>query len=397
MNLIQLAWKSISRNAFRSGVVALCALLVAAFALFTTLLMRGAKNSLRLALDRLGADIIVVPIGAEAKVESALLMGNPANVWMPQENLQKIAAIPGIDAVSPQLYLATLTGASCCSVSDMFMIAYDPQTDFTIRPWLRQTLGSDLRLGEVVGGRFISATEGKQNIKVYGYLVTLKANLEPTGTGLDQTMFLSFDTARDIARVSATQAEKPLTIPPDSISAALVKVKPGSRPDAVAVKIMQAIPDVVPIESANLFQSYRKQMTGLLQSTLSMLGITWVMSVMLIGLVFSMAANERRKELGVIRAVGATRRYVFQALIAEAGLLALIGGAIGLGLAVLVTYLFQRLIVVTLDLPFLLPSLSTLLLYIGVGLVLTMISVSLAALFPAFRISRQEPATAMRE
>jgi putative ABC transport system permease protein len=397
MNLIQLAWKSISRNAFRSGVVALCALLVAAFALFTTLLMRGAENSLRLALDRLGADIIIVPIGAEAKVESALLMGNPANVWMPQENLQKIAAIPGIDAVSPQLYLATLTGASCCSVSDMFMIAYDPQTDFTIRPWLRQTLGSDLRLGEVVGGRFISATEGKQNIKVYGYLVTLKANLEPTGTGLDQTMFLSFDTARDIARVSATQAEKPLTIPPDSISAALVKVKPGSRPDAVAVKIMQAIPDVVPIESANLFQSYRKQMTGLLQSTLSMLGITWVMSVMLIGLVFSMAANERRKELGVIRALGATRRYVFQALIAEAGLLALIGGAIGLGLAVLVTYLFQRLIVVTLDLPFLLPSLSTLLLYIGVGLVLTMISVSLAALFPAFRISRQEPATAMRE
>jgi putative ABC transport system permease protein len=122
-----------------------------------------------------------------------------------------------------------------------------------------------------------------------------------------------------------------------------------------------------------------------------MLGITWAMSVILIGLVFSMAANERRKELGVIRALGATRRYVFQALIAEAGLLALIGGAIGLGLAVLVTYLFQRLIVVTLDLPFLLPSLGTLLLYIGVGLMLTMISVSLAALFPAFRISRQDP------
>ena len=49
---------------------------------------------------------------------------------MPEDNLDKIAAIPGVEVVSPQLYLATLTGASCCSVSDMFMIAYDPASDF---------------------------------------------------------------------------------------------------------------------------------------------------------------------------------------------------------------------------------------------------------------------------
>ena len=55
-----------------------------------------------------------------------------------------------------------------------------------------------------------SCTEGGQNIKIYGYQVTLKANLEATGTGLDQTMFLTFDTAYDIARKSATQAKSPL-------------------------------------------------------------------------------------------------------------------------------------------------------------------------------------------
>ena len=132
MSLFQLAWKNISGNSFRSWVVSLCALLVAGFALTTTLLMRGAENSLRLAIDRLGADIVVVPAGSEAKIESALLMGVPAKFWMPQDNIGKISMIPGIEAVSPQLYLATLTGASCCSVSDMFMIAYDPETDFTL-------------------------------------------------------------------------------------------------------------------------------------------------------------------------------------------------------------------------------------------------------------------------
>jgi putative ABC transport system permease protein len=397
MSLFELAWKSISGYSFRSSVVALCAFLVAAFAIFTTLVMRGAENSLHLAIDRLGADIVVVPEGTEAKVESALLMGVPVRLWMPRGNIDKIAAVSGVEAVSPQLYLATLTGAECCSVSDMFMIAYDPQSDFTVQPWLQRALGSGLRMGEVVGGSYISATEGKQNIRIYGYLVTLKSNLEPTGTGLDQSMFLTFDTALDIARKSESQAESPLVIPPDSISAAMVKVQPGSSPQDVAVKIMQTVPGVTPIESTNLFQSYRKQMTSLLKSILVILGLTWGLSVVLIGLVFTMAANERRKELGVIRAMGAGRRYVFQSLLVEANLLAFFGGAAGILLAVAAVYLFRHLIMDSMGIPFLLPSPVSLLLHIVGGLILALFSVTLAALFPAYKISRQEPAIAMRE
>ena len=397
MSLTQLAWKNISGNTFRSVVVSLCALLVAAFVLFTTLVMRGAETSLRLAISRLGADIVVVPEGSEAKIESALLMGIPAKLWMPEDNLEKIASLPGVEAVSPQLYLATLTGASCCSVSDMFMIAYDPGSDFTVTPWLKQELGGNLRLGEVVGGSFISATEGSQNISVYGYLVTLKSNLEPTGTGLDQSMFLTFDTAYDIASKSQTQAESPLIIPEDSISAALVKVEPGTDPNAVAVQIMRSIPDVTPIQSSNLFLSYRRQMNGLLSSIMVILAVTWVLSVAFIGLVFSMAANERRKELGVLRALGATRRFVFQTLLAEASLLAAVGGTLGIALAGLAVYLFKNLLVASLGFPFLLPSPLSLILQLAVGLSLALFSVNLAALFPAYKISRMDPAIAMRE
>ena len=397
MTLLGLAFKNISGNAFRSWVVAVCALLVAGFALFTTLLMRGAENSLRLAIDRLGADIVVVPTGGETKIEGALLMGIPARFWMPQSAVAKIAAIPGVEVASPQLYLATLTGASCCEVSDMFMIAYDPTSDFTIQPWLTKKLGHGLQLGEVVAGDFVHPTEGGENIKIYGYLVSLKANLEPTGTGLDQTMFMTFDTARDIARLSTTQAVSPLSIPPDSISAAMIKVNPGSDPHQVAVRIVQAVPEVVPIESSNLFQSYRKQMSSLLRIILSVMGITWALSIALIGLVFSMAANERRKELGVLRAMGATRRFVFQSLLTEAGLLAFFGGAAGIALAALGIYLFRQLIMTSFGVPFLLPSPGSLLLQLGAGLVLALFSVTLAALFPAYKISRLDPAIAMRE
>jgi putative ABC transport system permease protein len=398
MSAFQLALKNISGNAFRNFVVALCATLVSAFVLFTAVIMRGAESSLRLTIDRLGADVIVVPLGSQDTVESALLMGVPARVWMPKkDNLEKIAAIPGVEIVTPQMFLVTLSNVSCCAVSNMFMIAYDPATDFTIEPWLKQELGDDLHLGEVVGGTFVTASEGVDKIKVYGYLTTLKTNLEPTGTGLDQSVFLTFDTAYDIAEKSVTAAVKPLDIPPDSISAALIKVTPGTDPHDVAVRIAQKIPGVTSIESSDMFQTYRKQMTGLLRTIMVVLAVTLGLSIVLIGLVFSMAANERRKELGVLRALGATRQYVFQSLLAEASLLALFGGITGVNLASLAIFLFRKLIMVSLDIPFLLPSPVSLLAQIGLGLFLALFSVNLAALIPAYNISRQDPAVAMRE
>ena len=160
--------------------------------------------------------------------------------------MDKVAAIPGVESASPQLYLSTLSNASCCSVPDMFLVAYDPATDFTIQPWLKEKLGGGLNLGEVVGGNYVFTPEGEQNIKVYGYLVTLKANMEPTGTGLDQSMFLHFDTARDIARVSRTAAVAPLELPDDSVSAIMVRLQPGVDPHAVALEIMHGVPGVTP-------------------------------------------------------------------------------------------------------------------------------------------------------
>jgi len=397
MNLPWLAWRNIQGNAFRSVVVSLCALLVAGFVLSTTLVMRGTENSLQLAMARLGADVVVVPQGAESKVENALLMGTPAQVWMPEEKLARLRSVRGVEVASPQLYLSTLKDAACCAVSDMFLVAYDPETDFTVQPWLEERLGSGLRLGEAVGGTHVFVPPGEQNIKLYGYFVTLRANLESTGTGLDQSMFLTFDTARDMARISRSQAEKPLEIPEGSISAVLIKVTPGIDPHDVALQILHDVPGVTPITSPNLFQAYRKQMSGLLGAVVVVMVLTWVLSVLLIGLVFSMAAGERRRELGALRALGATRRFVFQSLLSEAVILALTGAALGLALAALATYLFRNLIINSLGLPFILPSPLSLLGFMALGLALALASVTLAALVPALRISRLDPAVAMRE
>lgn len=397
MNLYQLALRNIKGSAFRSWVVALCALLVAGFALGTTLILRGAEESLSLAIERLGADIVIVPEGTETRVESALLMGTTTQVWMPTENLAKIAAVPGVAVASPQLYLSTLVDAACCSVSDMFLIAYDPETDFTVRPWLEEELGDELKLGQAVGGTYIFVPEGEQNIRLYGYHITLRGNMEPTGTGLDASMFLTLETAHDIARISRTMAEQPLEIPEGKISSVLIRLEPGYLPEEVALEVMHAVPEVTPIANLDLFRSYRRQMSGLRTAVLVMMGATLGLSLALIGLVFSMAANERRRELGVLRAMGATRSFVFRSLLAEAGLLGLAGGVAGIAVTVLATYLFRRLIVVTLGIPFLLPDPLSLVLLVAGGLAVALVSITVAAFLPAYRVSRQDPATAMRE
>ena len=291
MNVTQLARKNIAGSAFRSWVVALCALLVAGFALGTTLILRGAESSLRLAIERLGADIVVVPQGTETRVESALLMGTTTRVWMPEERLAQVAAVPGVQAVSPQIYLSTLVDAACCSVSDMFLIGFDPATDFTLQPWLIKTIGQGLKLGEVVGGTYVFVPEGEQNIQLYGYFVTLKANMEPTGTALDQSMFLTLETARDMARISQTMAIEPLEIPESEISSVMVRLEPGQDPEEVALEIMHLVPDVTPIASSNLFRAYRSQMSSLRTAVLAMMGLTLALSVAMIALVFTMAAN----------------------------------------------------------------------------------------------------------
>ncbi len=397
MQFLALAWKNANGNTFRSVTVFVCAELMAGYAVAATIVIGGAQASLGLALERLGADIIVVPAGTEQSMENAFLMGVPVAAWMPRHNLGRVAAIPGVVAVSPQFYLSTLRGAVCCSVPEMFLIGYEPETDFTLKPWLETHLEGGLELGQAVGGAFVYVPKDPGYILVYGYHIELAGNLEQTGTGLDQSMFFTFDTAYDIARLSPDQAVEEMEIPEDSISSVMVKIDPEADPAVVAAQIREALPDVTPVESTNLFRSQRVQIMGLLQSMLALLGVAWVLSVALVGLVFSIAVNERRREIGVLRALGFTRAYVLRLLLSEGLILALVGGVTGIALFTFAVYLFRHLIILMMGVPFLIPSLPSLL-GLGAGaLLLALISVAIGALLPALRISRMDPALAMRK
>ena len=398
MKLRRLVLRNILGNLFRSGAIFLCAALVAGLSLSATLVVLGAEASLRRNLSRMGADIIVIPWGTMSQdFDGAHLAGMMTDRWMPRAYIDRIAAVQGVEVVSPQLYLSTLTDSPFCSLPEMYLVAYDPVTDFVLKPWLEHDPIGNLRLGEAVGGAAVFDPDGDQNIQVYGYPLKLIRTLEETGGDVDQVLFVSFDTAQAILEQVQSQPKPAFEIAPESISTAMVKVQLGSEPHEVAIRILEQVPSVVPIESTGFFQTQRSQMVGLLRIVLLLAGLTWVLATLFMGLVFSLAANERRREIAMLRALGATQTLVLKTLLLEGAALALSGGVIGIGLVILATGLFREQIAHIVNIQITLPSPLLLLSLVATGLVLALMSVTVAAWIPASRLSRQEPALAMRE
>ena len=397
MSLLRLAWQNIIGSSYPVWLISLCSCVVVCLALCTVMLETGARVSLQLAVGRMGADIVVVPEGAEASFQTAMLMGGAAEARMPRARLAELAGVPGVAQVSPQLYVASIDGAACCAVDEVTLIVYEPSTDFTVAPFLQSRLGRSLNRGESIGGADIAPKPGEPGITLFGYDLTLAGRLLATGTNLDRTLLVTWDTAQEIARASQEQAGEPLALAPDTMSAAMVRVAPGAKVHDVAVLTRRQAPDVTPIERSRMFQAYRHRLNILMQ--VMKLGVILVLLLCLaiIGVVSAAVANEQRRQMYVLRALGATQGFVLRTLLAEPGMLALAGAFLGSVLSVSVVYLLRDTLIRTMGLPYATPSAGVMLPLLLGSLLLALALVGLVAFVPAWRISHRDPAITVRK
>jgi len=414
MNLARLVTRNVTHHRMRSISILLSIAAISFFILSVSAVIKVTDSSMGLVRDRLGADIVVVAEGGEYAVEvtspescgglqaivpvadSLVVVNDSTDIAMPESKLNEVASVWGVSRVSPQIFLQSLSNASCCSVSEMFLVAFDPDTDFTLHPWLEEELDGELGRGEVIGGSYVSS-DAYDNIQLYGYEAKLVGNLEPSGTGIDQSLFMTFQTARDIAESSLTTAQSPLEIVPGSISTILVKVADGVDPHLVALEITSAVEGVVPIESPSLFGNFRRQVTGLLWGAIAVTLVFWGVSMFFISQIIAASINERHREVAVLRALGADRKFIYVSLVTEVAVLALSGGVLGAIIASFTASMFGDFITTYLGIPFLFPGLSSWLILVVSAVGLILLTVTLAALLPAYRMSQQEPALAARE
>lgn len=178
----------------------------------------------------------------------------------------------------------------------------------------------------------------------------------------------------------------------------VIQVRVGASLDAgeVANRILKNVSGVSVFDGTQYFQEERKQVLSLLAGNPVLLGATWVLSMIFVGLVFSIAANERRREIGVLRAIGSTRSFVFQSLLLEVSLLSVAGGMAGALLVALFNVCFHEEISGAVGLPLASTEPAKLLLFIFEGMLVAFMISNLAVLFPAWKISHQDPAVAMK-
>lgn len=398
MNLLRLVSQSIRGRRLRSGLIITFIAVLAGLMLSSTVVLRGMESGLRTGMERLGADIIVVPYhGYEPIVaKGALLTGEPVSgYWMRADNLDKVVEVEGIERVSPQLYLQSQTGTPFCSAEELYIVAFDPNTDFTIQPWLKERLNRPLGLGEAIGGDCVTAPPGAP-VTLDGYQLNLVGKLHPTGMWLDQTIFFSLETAKAMMEAEIGSVI-PSDMPDNAISAIIVKVKPGYSIETMAIETMLAAPATWSIRSTQLMRLLAAQRAGLLRSLFRTLGIVWGLTVGLTALIFSLMVTERRREIGMLRAVGASRKFILRLFLTESAMLAVGGAVIGVILGAIIVYTIKSWLMSTLEIEFLMPSLPGLLTLMVIILGVALVFALPALLYPAIRASHIDPAEAMRE
>lgn len=255
-------------------------------------------------------------------------------------------------------------------------------------------LGSDAHV-------FLGKNESKVGDKevFYGNEFEVVGVLEPTGLGIDDSGFVTLDT---VYKMAASGIEDPLVtrkleIEPGTISALMVKVASGFSRSDVAVRIQQEVPDVGVVTSQEVMStSVASQLESLTPALIIVAVGFWLISVLMIGALFSMSVNERRREIGLLQALGASRKFIFRQVMAEAVELTSIGGVAGLAIGAVVILVLKGAITASLTIGYLWPSLVFFVVFIVGYLGMAVFTGVVAALYPALVASRLEPYQAIR-
>ncbi|MDR2142934.1 MAG: ABC transporter permease [Treponema sp.] len=370
---------------------------VLAFTLFGgSILALNLRRGLSTMTKRFGADLMVVPEGASDRAQAALLFGKTGYFYFDGTIAGKIARTEGVICASPQFFLTSLS-TECCD-AEVQLIAYDPETDFVVQPWIAEKYGGAIQDGQVVTGSRISLDDDG-SIKLFNHQYPVAAQLSRSAGGFDTSVFMTMNTMRLL--IDRAHAEKYSFLADNYedgvISTVLAKVDPSKIPTLVARDIRKQNEGVEVLVSQGIFSVLAAALSGLVSYIHIFSVVLWVLAVIVLSAIFSLSVHERKKEFAVLRILGATRKKLAGIVLGESALAGIAGGGAGILLASLVVFPFSTLISERLELPYLDASPFSIVLLVAGSLVLSALTGPLASLYAAFRISGAETYYTMRE
>ncbi|MDD1718949.1 MAG: FtsX-like permease family protein [Methanoregulaceae archaeon] len=388
-----LVFRNLVNRPYRTIVFVFSFALIAATLFSSQYLMSGARESLDEGVSRLGADILVVPEDYAAAGQSVMMTGEPNTFFFEDSGYRKISGLPGVARASPQIYIATLF-ASCCA-APVQMVAIDPETDFTVSVWLKENPGVTLGKNDIIIGSGVIQDTGR-DLQFYGHTFHVVGQLARTGMGVDNSVFVRFEDAYVMAGESRQKAASALVIPRDRVSVVLVKTDPGRSAVSVADEIRRAVPGTRTIVREGLLDAVSGQLEALTRLLYGSTVAIAVVSVPLLGVISAMVTHERRREISLLRAIGAKKSFVARIVLAETLSLAVTGSLAGIGSAAVILAGFQDFIRISLEIPFTTPSAAAMIADGGIALLLPVAIGGISTLYPLLLVTRSEPYETIR-
>lgn len=389
-SISSLAWKGVIRKMFRNIVLVLAVSLLVALLVFALLFNKAVKDDIQLATKRLGADIVLVPQEAKDMAEEFILESKEKTFYMNEFVYESMADLPEIKSATYQIYLNTLD-SGCCSIDEGQVIAFDPESDFVITPWLAEG-PPKLGEGEVYVGSYVYGFLGLINTAtLFGKGVKVVGHLQETGTGLDHGIFMR------IADLNKITEEATGDYKSGNISIIFLKAKEGLDVSQVVAKLREVNPRIGIMTRGDIGADVRSTLRDIIRVFSITILIASTLAVLLAWSTFTALANERRREVGILRAIGAHRSHIMKIFLSEAMIISFIGGLLGVGIGhYLIHYLAGDFHLLTRLGAISATTLNNILISI-VAMLAGVVVCLIGAAMPIIRLARMEPLLAIKE
>ena len=325
-----LIWKNIARRRNQSVLTVTITLLTVMVFVMVLGVFQTVNRGLQLSRQRLGADAILVPKYASATGGDLLFTAIPENIYMSVETLEQARRLPGVAAATPQFYSQTLDLSCCDAGAQVRIVGYEPETDFILKPYLqleeRTAPGADEL---IMGSNYDSGFLDKRYL-LLGKGFQVVNQLQPTGTGMDDMYFVHMDTVRQLCLSNPYVSKDWKDMDPYSvISVIMVRLEDGVNPEAFQQQVESSGMDARCILTGDTISALQ----GQLRVTMQVMFALWLASLLIAGLSlagrFNALARERKKEIGLLRAMGVKKGQVFGLILGETCTMALLGGVLG--------------------------------------------------------------------
>ena len=389
--------RNLIRKPGRTTALALLTAFLALAVFAGTVIVLSLRSGLYSLQDRLGADIILVPSEAQSKVsfQNMFLQGTTGAFYMDASVQDKAMEVEGVEKAAPQTFLASLK-ADCCSVK-IQVIGIDPELDFTVQPWISRSLTRKLGDMDVAVGCKVEAEVG-EIIRIYDQRCLVVAKLEATGTGLDTAVYCNMNTMNVLLSAAEEKGVSHKIASDDQvISAVYVKVREGCDIDTVNSRLNGHLRKVTAVRTRSMITGVSDSLAGVIRTVTILITAIWALSFVILLLAFTLIIRERIREFAVLRLLGASRGMLSRIVLLESSMCGLLGGLLGVALAAVLLFPFAGLIESALNLPYLMPEMGTVLLLAAGTVFLSVIVAALSSAFAAYRLSRTDPGTALRE